>query len=161
MKKYLPSLVQSSEFRVQRKKSTNYQLRTNNSFGFTLIELLVVIAIIAILSVVGVTLFTSTQSKARDARRVQDITAMSRAMEVNYKAGTGYTTTVSSAWFADNVVPSNPSPGGAAYTTGTPTTSTFTFCGALENSTGNATANDGTGIGTTSTGGFFCKKNSQ
>lgn len=134
---------------------------TNNPQGFTLIELLVVIAIIAILAIVGIALFTGAQSKARDAKRVQDIVAMSKAMEVNYVSGTGYTTTVSSAWFSDQVVPTNPSPGGAAYTTGTPTTSTFTFCATLENSTGNATASDGTGIGTTATGGFFCKKNSQ
>ncbi len=129
--------------------------------GFTLIELLVVIAIIAILAVVGIALFSGAQSKARDTKRVQDITAMSKAMEINYVSGTGYTTTVAGSWFADNIIPSNPSPGGATYATNTITTSSFTFCGTLENSTGNATSNTGGGLGTTATGGFFCRKNSQ
>lgn len=128
--------------------------------GFTLIELLVVIAIIAILAIIGIALFTSTQSKARDSKRVQDITAMSKAMEVNYVVGTGYLTAVSTAWFADQQIPTNPSPGGASYATNTITASSFTFCTQLENSTGNATSLTGAGLGTTG-GGFFCKRNSQ
>ena len=145
MKKYLPKL--------------------NNLKGFTLIELLVVIAIVAVLAVVAIALFTGTQSKARDAKRVQDITAMSKAMEVNYVAGTGYISSgisapgTTSTWFADQVMPSNPTPGGAAYGTNAITVSSFTFCTTLENSTGNATALTGTGLGTTATGVFFCRRN--
>lgn len=132
----------------------------NNLQGFTLIELLVVISIIAILAIVGITLFSGVQSRARDSKRVQDITAMSKAMEVNYVPGTGYTTVVAGSWFSDNVIPSNPSPGGSAYVTGTPSTASFTFCAQLENSTGNATTSTGGGLGT-SIGSFFCKKNAQ
>lgn len=128
--------------------------------GFTLIELLVVIAIIAILAIIGIALFTSTQSKARDSKRVQDITAMSKAMEVNYVVGSGYPTAVSTAWFADNAIPSNPGPNGASYATNALNGTTFTFCATLENSTGNATSLTGTNLGTTG-GGFFCRKNSQ
>lgn len=136
--------------------------KTNNPQGFTLIELLVVVAIIAILSVVGVALFTSTQSKARDSKRVQDVLAMAKAMETKYAAGIGYQTSVDAAWFADNQIPQNPGGGGTQgnYTSNTITTSSFTFCASLENSTGNATSNAGAGLGT-STGGFFCKKNNQ
>lgn len=133
-----------------------------NQNGFTLVELLVVIVILAVLGVVGVTLFSGTQSRARDSKRKEDIGSMASAMEANYVAGTGYTTTVAATWFADGVIPANPGGGSvtAAYSTGTPTTSTFTFCAALENSTGNANSATGTGMGNT-TGAFFCKKNSQ
>ena len=51
-----------------------------NPKGFTLVELLVVIVILAILGVVGVTLFTGTQSQARDAKRKEDILLMIRCL---------------------------------------------------------------------------------
>lgn len=130
-----------------------------NQNGFTLVELLVVIVILAILGVVGVTLFSSTQSRARDAKRKEDINAMASAMEANYVPGTGYSTTISTTWFADGAIPANPAPGGAAYVT-TLTTTSYTFCSTLENNSGNATSTSFAGAGT-SIGGFYCKKNSQ
>ncbi len=139
---------------------TSTPLSVNQTKGFTLIELLVVIAIIAILSVIGVALFTSTQSKARDSKRVQDIISMSKGMEVNYVTGTGYPASVSSTWFADGAIPTNPSPGGSAYNTTTLNSVNYTFCANLENSTGNATGGTGTNLGTTG-GSWFCRKNSQ
>ncbi len=48
----------------------------SNQNGFTLVELLVVIVILAILGVVGMTLFSSTQSRARDAKRKEDISRL-------------------------------------------------------------------------------------
>jgi prepilin-type N-terminal cleavage/methylation domain-containing protein len=132
-----------------------------NQNGFTLVELLVVIVILAILGVVGVTLFSGTQARARDAKRKEDINAMAAAMEANYVAGAGYTITMTGTWFGDSAIPTNPSPGGAAYNTGAPTTSSYMFCATLEGTTGNATSATGTGLGSTSTGGFYCKKNSQ
>ena len=135
------------------KTSTNIQ-------GFTLIELLVVIAIIAILAIVGFALLTQTQARARDSKRVQDIVAMSKAMEANYVVGTGYATVVQTNWFSDQIVPVNPGPNGATYATTSMTTSTYTFCASLENSTGNATSSTGTGLGTASSA-FFCKRNQQ
>lgn len=128
--------------------------------GFTLVELLVVIVILAILGIVGVTIFTGTQSKARDAKRKSDIAAMSKAMEANYTPGTGYPTSVNSTWFADQVVPTNPSPNGAGYSTGTIGTASWTFCALLENSTGNANSSTGGSMGITN-GNWFCKKNAQ
>ena len=53
----------------------------DKSKGFTLVELLVVISIIAILSVIGITIFTSTQSVARDAKRRADANAIHKALE--------------------------------------------------------------------------------
>ena len=135
--------------------------KTNkNQKGFTLVELLVVIVILAILGVVGMTIFTGTQSKARDAKRKEDISALASAMEANYVPGTGYQTTFIATWFADGAVPTNPNPNGATYNSTSMTVSTYIVCAALENSTGNATTNVAGGMGT-STGGFFCKKNAQ
>ena len=130
-----------------------------NPRGFTLVELLVVIVILAILGIVGITIFTGTQSKARDSKRKEDVGAMASAMEANYIVGTGYSTTVSPNWFADQIVPQNPNPNGVSYSTNTITTSTWTFCAQLENSTGNGTGPNSL-TGTTS-GSWFCKKNAQ
>ena len=128
--------------------------------GFTLLELLVVIAIIAILTVIGFTVFSGVQSKARDTKRKADIIAMANAMEVNYKQGSAYTTPLSSTWFTDLIIPTNPGPSGETYnTTHNLSSASFTFCALLENSTGNAI--DTTGPTTTFTGSYFCRRNQQ
>lgn len=48
-------------------------MNKNKHKGFTLIELLVVIAIIGILSAIGLTALSSSQGRARDAKRQADI----------------------------------------------------------------------------------------
>lgn len=50
--------------------------------GFTLIELLVVVSIIAVLTSIGLAVFTSSQKKARDARRQADLEAVRSALEL-------------------------------------------------------------------------------
>ncbi len=158
MKSFLSNLSVLGVFLVRINPIKNRPL---NFRGFTLVELLVVIVILSILGVVGVTLFSSTQQRARDAKRKADIQAMAKAMEANYSPGVGYPTTIVGTWFADGATPTNPAPGGAAYATNTLTPSGFTFCATLENSTGNATNTTGGGMTGISNGGFFCKKNSQ
>lgn len=58
--------------------------------GFTLIELLVVITVIAILASIGFAAFGGTQSKARDARRKQDLNTIATALELYNQANSHY-----------------------------------------------------------------------
>lgn len=51
--------------------------------GFTLVELLVVIAIIGVLASIVIASLGSTQSKARDARRMEDIDSWRKALALN------------------------------------------------------------------------------
>ena len=134
----------------------------NNPQGFTLVELLVVVSIIAILSVIGITLFGTAQKNARDARRRVDIDAIATALEAAYKStDTKPYPAVTDSLFASGKVPTDPQ-GGTGYTlTGTLPGITYIYCATLENASGNATKADGTGIGSVTTGGFYCRQNQQ
>lgn len=58
--------------------------RDASGAGFTLIELLVVISIISLLSSIVLTSVNSARAKARDARRMADITALRNALALYY-----------------------------------------------------------------------------
>lgn len=58
--------------------------------GFTLIELLVVVSIIGLLTSVVLASLNSARVKARDARRISDMTQLSRALELYYHANGQY-----------------------------------------------------------------------
>ena len=70
---------------------------SRTSQGFTLIELMVVIAIIAILSVGGILTYTSQMAKARDSRRLSDITSLQSAIEQYYQDNSAYPTPTAGA----------------------------------------------------------------
>jgi len=108
-----------------------------NKKGFTLIELLVVIAIIGILSTLAVVSLNNAREKSRDAKRVSDIKQVQTALELYFADQNGYPSgsaltlggasaqALSGGGFSASgsesgtvymgQVPSNPSPGGAAY----------------------------------------------
>ena len=58
-------------------------------FGFTLLEMLVVIGIIAVLVGFGAVSYSTTQKKARDAKRELDIDSIKNAMEQYYSLCNG------------------------------------------------------------------------
>lgn len=59
-------------------------MRKNHKYhlGFTLIELLVVMAILGLLALVGLGSYQTTQIKARDARRKNDLNQLQKALEM-------------------------------------------------------------------------------
>lgn len=63
--------------------------------GFSLIEILVTIAIIAIMAAVGLVMFSSTQAKGRDSRRVQDLQQIQVTIEQYYQDNNYYPTDLS------------------------------------------------------------------
>lgn len=60
-----------------------------NQKGFTLIELLVVIAIIGLLATLAVVSLRNAQQRARDTKRVSDISAIETAVELFYNENNG------------------------------------------------------------------------
>ena len=61
-------------------------LRRQN--GFTIVELLIVIVVIAILAAITVVAFNGVQSRARDAKRAQDLSSIRKAL-LTYEAANG------------------------------------------------------------------------
>ncbi|MFH1193536.1 MAG: type II secretion system protein [bacterium] len=133
--------------------------------GFTLIELLVVIAIIGLLSTLAVVALNNARQKSRDAKRVSDIKQVSTALELYFADQNGYPTAATAITLGDTAVkclvtagfsgtcpgtgtvymgtiPTNPTPGGVAYTYTSAAGADYTLTFTLEGQTG------GLGVGT-------------
>lgn len=86
--------------------------------GFSIIELLVVIAIIGLMSSIALVAVTGIRAKARDARRISDLSQISKAMNIfyqqygrypkNYNCGTFCAGGGGSAGACDSPVPNVP-----------------------------------------------------
>jgi prepilin-type N-terminal cleavage/methylation domain-containing protein len=50
--------------------------------GFTLVEVLIVITVIAILAAIGVVSYGGVQSRARDSKRIEDVSHIGRSMQL-------------------------------------------------------------------------------
>jgi len=57
-------------------------MRKMNKKGFTLIELLIVVAIIGLLATIGMVSMTSARAKARDSKRLSDLSQIRSGMEL-------------------------------------------------------------------------------
>ncbi len=80
----------------------------NSAKGFTLVEILVAITIIAVLAAVGIVVFGGVQTKARDARRSQDLDAIANAIEGKKQAGGIFYSGLTSADFSSGSIPTDP-----------------------------------------------------
>ena len=67
---------------IKLKFNQSIMFTKNLKKGFSLVELLVVITIIAILSVVAYTAVGGQTIKARNSKRMEDLTAIQQALEI-------------------------------------------------------------------------------
>ena len=129
--------------------------------GFTLVELLVTIGIIVILAAGGMSVYTTSQKRGRDVRRVQDLKAIQNAFEQYYVANGAYNATCSTmAGELQGGIPLDPN--GVAYFQSC-TASSYCLCTSAQleiadkgnSNAGNNCTNFATG------GDYFCVKNLQ
>ena len=84
----------SGDFGNLMNQSTNQLINQSTAHrAFTLIELLVVISIIGLLSSVGLASFTRAQERARDAKRIGDLTTLRNSLEIYYAENNAYVDT--------------------------------------------------------------------
>lgn len=141
--------------------------------GFTLIELLVSISIIAIISAIASMSFSVAQKKARDTRRMQDLSAVQKAAEQYYTfskytyptSETGpWDTTVAPSQRVLDVFPTDPKTGSGGAVVNpyvkSLTVDGYCVCAVLEYAVGNSSTTDCSTF-VASGGSNFCVKNQQ
>lgn len=144
------------------------KMNTRNK-GFTLFELLVSISIIGIMTALAVMSYSGSQVRARNARRVEDMSMIQKAAE-QYYAGHSYSYPASSNAFytgTDKVMEAWPTdPKGAApyvytYTLGVPVPGTYCACAFMEGTNmGNSTVACGNFVNP-ATKNYYCVKGQQ
>lgn len=85
------------------KRASPYTNTSPLSHGFTIVELLIVIVVIGILAALVLNTFSGAQKKARDSKRKDDISKITKALELYYVdygryPSSGGSTTINSAW---------------------------------------------------------------
>lgn len=102
----------------------NFQLKQ----GFTLLELLVVIGIISVLLGFGAVSYSTSQKKARDAKRKADLQALQKVLEQCYSVNT-YLYPAITGTGTTSVTADCTAQGGPSLTITDPTTKTYTVTG--------------------------------
>lgn len=136
-------------------------MKTKN--GFTLFELLVSISIIAIMIAIASFSYSSAQKKARDAKRVQDISAIQKAAEQYYATnGSVYSDTLSTWGGILQMVPTEPKSGWTAYTYAPYTVAGVDYCACAHLESSVTAGNSGAGcVGFGTGAGYYCVRNQQ
>ena len=67
-------------------------LKNKRKKGFTLVELLIVVIVIGILASIAIVSYNGTQKRARDSKRLNDISEITKALEVYYSVNHKYPT---------------------------------------------------------------------
>lgn len=134
----------------------------NKNRAFTLFELLVSISIIGILVAVASTAYGSTQRKARDSRRMEDMNAIQKAAEIYYSTHS-YNYPPAEADFVSSGVlqqwPVDPKGVGATPAYTYQVGSTYCACAGVENtSAGNSSDENCTFAGS---GDYYCVRSQQ
>lgn len=132
--------------------------------GFTLFELLVSISIIGILTALAVVSFSGAQKRARDARRIEDMTTVQKAAEQYYSQNSYvYPSDTSMANWGGILEAFPLDPKGSGWTgysyslVGT----TYCACAAVESITNGNSTDEDCSFGTGVNGPFYCVKSQQ
>jgi prepilin-type N-terminal cleavage/methylation domain-containing protein len=132
------------------------------TLGFTLFELLVSISIIAILVAIASVSYSSIQKKARDSRRIEDMSMVQKAAEQYYSQNNYVYPSTTGAFITGGVLgywPIDPRGVGAtAYVYSVATT--YCACATLDNPVGNASDKSCTFV-SGGMGAYYCVKSQQ
>ena len=134
--------------------------------GFTLLELLVVIAIISILVAIGTVSYSAAQTRARDARRRQDIEVIANALEqYNADNGGAYPSAAgceagAAGYIVGGTLPVDPKTGAGYAPVCDSVAGTVCVCAALE-VTGSGNYQTASCTNSGGSKNYFCRQNQQ